>query len=229
MLSKSHALGSAVTRRTIVAAAIACGVTSVAPALAEIKGLEIIAPAGPGGGYDQLARATQEMLQKGGLASGVQVQNIPGAGGTIGLVGRLPRGLRPTGTLYVVAAHAVEGAKLLRDGAKAAGVEIQPIYRVHPSPEPDKVRRFEKLLAAMVRVHRLDPTVFGWRAAGTVALNDFLDGLPTTGPHARLSQAIHRGIAGSHLHLFPDGKHNIHQRFAGDFNAMVFAFLTRPD
>ena len=86
----------------------------------------------------------------------------------------------------------VEGAKLLRAGVEAAGVEIQPIYRVHPSPEPEKVRRFERLLAAMVRVHRLDPTVFGWRAAGAVALNDFLDGLPTTGPHARLSQAIHR-------------------------------------
>jgi valacyclovir hydrolase len=42
-------------------------------------------------------------------------------------------------------------------------------------------------------------------------------------------QAINRGIAGSHLHIFPDGKHNIHQRFAEDFNAMVFAFLTRPD
>ena len=42
-------------------------------------------------------------------------------------------------------------------------------------------------------------------------------------------QAIHRGIAGSHLHIFPDGKHNIHQRFAEDFNAMVLAFLTKPD
>ena len=31
------------------------------------QGLEIIAPAGPGGGYDQLARATQEMLEKAGL------------------------------------------------------------------------------------------------------------------------------------------------------------------
>ena len=62
--------------------------------LADIAGLEIIAPAGPGGGYDQLARATQEMLQKGGLASGVQVQNIPGAGGTIGLAQFVTKGSR---------------------------------------------------------------------------------------------------------------------------------------
>jgi valacyclovir hydrolase len=42
-------------------------------------------------------------------------------------------------------------------------------------------------------------------------------------------EAIHRGIAGSRLHIFPDGKHNIHQRYAGDFNALAFAFLTQPD
>jgi valacyclovir hydrolase len=42
-------------------------------------------------------------------------------------------------------------------------------------------------------------------------------------------EAIHRGIAGSRLHIFPDGKHNIHLRYADQFNAMTFAFLTEPD
>lgn len=42
-------------------------------------------------------------------------------------------------------------------------------------------------------------------------------------------QAIHRGIAGSRLHIFPDGKHNIHLRYAGEFNALALAFLTSPD
>ena len=50
-----------------------------------MKGLEIIAPANTGGGYDQHARALQQVLQELNLASGVQVMNIPGAGGTIGL------------------------------------------------------------------------------------------------------------------------------------------------
>jgi valacyclovir hydrolase len=39
-------------------------------------------------------------------------------------------------------------------------------------------------------------------------------------------EAIHRGIAGSRLHIFPEGKHNIHTRYAGEFNALVHAFLT---
>ena len=72
------------SRRALLAATLLAGLIG-SPAMAEIEGLEIIAPAGPGGGYDQLARATQEVLEKDGLASGVQVQNIPGAGGTIGL------------------------------------------------------------------------------------------------------------------------------------------------
>jgi valacyclovir hydrolase len=43
------------------------------------------------------------------------------------------------------------------------------------------------------------------------------------------AEAIHRGIPGSRLHIFPDGKHNIHIRYPHEFNAMTFAFLTEPD
>ena len=42
-------------------------------------------------------------------------------------------------------------------------------------------------------------------------------------------EAIHRGIAGSRLYIFPDGKHNIHLRYADEFNALVLSFLTSPD
>jgi putative tricarboxylic transport membrane protein len=65
----------------VVAAALALAV----PARAEIKSLDIIAPANPGGGWDQTARAIQAALQTDGLASGVKVENIGGAGGTVGL------------------------------------------------------------------------------------------------------------------------------------------------
>jgi putative tricarboxylic transport membrane protein len=67
----------------LLAATIALGLS--APVRAEVGDVEIIAPAGPGGGYDQLARALQATLEEAGLASGVQVINVPGAGGTIGL------------------------------------------------------------------------------------------------------------------------------------------------
>jgi putative tricarboxylic transport membrane protein len=46
--------------------------------------LRIIAPAKPGGGWDQTARALAEVMAAGG-AKGITVENVPGAGGTVGL------------------------------------------------------------------------------------------------------------------------------------------------
>lgn len=47
--------------------------------------LTILAPASPGGGWDQTARAMQAALQEDGTAGSVRVLNVAGAGGTIGL------------------------------------------------------------------------------------------------------------------------------------------------
>ena len=44
-----------------------------------------MAPAAPGGGWDQTARTMQTVLQAEGISGNVQVTNVPGAGGTIGL------------------------------------------------------------------------------------------------------------------------------------------------
>jgi putative tricarboxylic transport membrane protein len=51
----------------------------------QVPALTIVAPAAPGGGWDQTARAMQHALGASGLASSVQVVNAPGAAGTIGL------------------------------------------------------------------------------------------------------------------------------------------------
>ncbi len=47
--------------------------------------LQIMAPASPGGGWDTTARELQRNLQEAELVSTVEVFNVPGAGGTIGL------------------------------------------------------------------------------------------------------------------------------------------------
>src|SRR3546814_14362717 len=47
--------------------------------------LSIMAPASPGGGWDGTARAMQQALQKENIVKNVEVTNVPGAGGTIGL------------------------------------------------------------------------------------------------------------------------------------------------
>ncbi|HEX5868155.1 MAG TPA: tripartite tricarboxylate transporter substrate binding protein, partial [Beijerinckiaceae bacterium] len=75
------------TRRTFVTTLLATAAAGLPRPVSaqQLKSLKIIAPANPGGGYDQLARAIQDALNAEKLASGVQVTNIIGGGGTIGL------------------------------------------------------------------------------------------------------------------------------------------------
>jgi putative tricarboxylic transport membrane protein len=67
---------------TIAAGLLAVVATSAVAQLAELK---IIAPAAPGGGWDQTARSMQQAMVAAGAAKNVQVINVPGAGGTVGL------------------------------------------------------------------------------------------------------------------------------------------------
>jgi putative tricarboxylic transport membrane protein len=66
---------------------IAAGLFAVmaTSAFAQLGELKLIAPAAPGGGWDQTARSMQSALVASGAAKSVQVTNIPGAGGTVGL------------------------------------------------------------------------------------------------------------------------------------------------
>ncbi|WP_158047778.1 tripartite tricarboxylate transporter substrate binding protein [Skermanella pratensis] len=91
----------ALFKPALAAAALMVGATlAAAPARAEIKSLEIIAPAAPGGGWDQHARSIQQVLQNQNLVPNVQVVNVPGAGGTIGLA-QFVTGRKRTPTLLV--------------------------------------------------------------------------------------------------------------------------------
>ncbi|GAA4773984.1 Bug family tripartite tricarboxylate transporter substrate binding protein [Citricoccus nitrophenolicus] len=47
--------------------------------------LVLMAPASPGGGWDGFARESQQAIKSEGISNNVQVVNVPGAGGTIGL------------------------------------------------------------------------------------------------------------------------------------------------
>ena len=74
---------------------------AAAPAQAQIKALEIIAPANPGSGFDQTSRAVRNALMQAGLATSIQVLNIPGAGGTVGLA-QFVSGKKPSPTLLTI-------------------------------------------------------------------------------------------------------------------------------
>jgi putative tricarboxylic transport membrane protein len=50
-----------------------------------VTGLRIMVPNSPGGGYDTTARTAAKVMEDAKIATGVQVFNLPGAGGTVGL------------------------------------------------------------------------------------------------------------------------------------------------
>lgn len=69
---------------SVIAVVLIAGVgrASAQPAFEHLR---LVAPAAPGGGWDQTARAMQQVLQRAGIARTVSVENIPGAAGLIGL------------------------------------------------------------------------------------------------------------------------------------------------
>jgi putative tricarboxylic transport membrane protein len=50
-----------------------------------ISGLRIMVPNSPGSGYDTTGRAVAQVMEEADLASGIEVFNLEGAGGTVGL------------------------------------------------------------------------------------------------------------------------------------------------
>ena len=113
--------------KLILAAGLALGMTT-ASAFAQTESYEIMAPAAPGGGYDQTARAMQTVMQEAGIASDVQVVNVPGAGGAIGLAQFAQnRAGDPTGLF--VGGYVLVGA-LLTNNSPVTLDDVTPIARL---------------------------------------------------------------------------------------------------
>ncbi|SDD58103.1 Bug family tripartite tricarboxylate transporter substrate binding protein [Glycomyces harbinensis] len=81
-----RALLSAAAAVPVAAAASACGLTADDGADGgPLAGLRIMVPNSPGGGYDTTARSIARIMEDESIAKGVEVFNLSGAGGTVGL------------------------------------------------------------------------------------------------------------------------------------------------
>jgi putative tricarboxylic transport membrane protein len=150
-----------VRRFVLFAATAACGIALALPARSQVKGIEIIAPAGAGGGYDQLARATQDVLESQGLASGVQVMNIPGAGGTIGLA-QFATG-KKRGTNLLVTGLGMIGAIKINKSVVTLD-QVTPLARLTGEYQPLVVAADSpiKTLDDLVQKFKADPGSVSW-------------------------------------------------------------------
>lgn len=90
--------------------------------------LRIIAPAAPGGGWDQTARVMQQALQRAGLVHTASVENIPGAAGTIGLA-RFIGAEGGQGDVVMVSGLIMVSA-IVTNGSPVTLREVTPIARL---------------------------------------------------------------------------------------------------
>src|SRR5215213_5565412 len=176
MMSRStHSIAS-FARRSLVALAVVYGSTLAGSAAAQIKGIDITAPAGPGGGYDQLARAIQQVLQSESLAAGVQVSNVPGAGGTIGL-SQFVTG-KKRGTNLMVAGLGMVGA-ILTNKSPITLQQVTPLARLPGEYQPLVVAAESpiKTLADLTAKYKADPGSVSWGGFALGSPDHILSGL----------------------------------------------------
>ena len=132
--------------------------------------LTILAPASPGGGWDQTARAMQAALQEDGTAGSIRVVNVAGAGGTIGLAQFVNAGadrgeaLLMTGLIMVGAVLTNRSAVTLEQTTPIARLTGDYELLVVPADSP-----YDDL-AALVEAWKQDPgalAIAGGSAGGT--------------------------------------------------------------
>ncbi|MDF3606683.1 tripartite tricarboxylate transporter substrate-binding protein [Paracoccus sp. DMF-8] len=119
-----------ITRRAfavLMAGAISLAAIPAAQAEEMLPSLELLAPSSPCSGYDQLARAVQGVLQARGTIPAVEVTNVAGGGGTVGLSQFVTS--RPRKTSALIVGFALVGGVLTTQSAVTLE-NVTPVARL---------------------------------------------------------------------------------------------------
>ena len=157
--------------RKFIAAALVAGTFSL-PAWAADE-YKIMAPAAPGGGWDQTARAMQAALQDGGVAPSVQVTNVPGAGGTIGLAQFVNQTSGDPSQL-IVGGYVMVGA-ILTNNSPVTLDQVTPIARLTGEYEAVVVPAASDIkdMKGLIDKLKADPGAVSW-AGGSAGGTDHI-------------------------------------------------------
>jgi len=153
---------------------LATAVLSAAMALPALAAdYTVMAPAAPGGGWDQTARAIQESLQTEGISSNVQVVNVPGAGGTIGLA-QFAQQAKGQPNQLIVGGYVMVGA-ILTNKSPVTLDNVTPIARLTGEyeaivvPTASDIQTLDDLIAKF----KADPGSVSW-AGGSAGGTDHI-------------------------------------------------------
>lgn len=164
--------------RQIFSVALIVG-TIAAPVAAQpaYRHLRIIAPAAPGGGWDQTARAMQHVLQRAGIVQTSSVENIPGAAGTIGLA-RFISAERGNNDVVMVSGLIMLGA-IVTHASPVTLREATPIARLTGEYEVIVVPAASpfRSLSDLIRAFREKPESISWGGGSAGGSDQMLAGL----------------------------------------------------
>jgi putative tricarboxylic transport membrane protein len=137
----------------------------------------IMAPAAPGGGWDQTARTMQTVLQEEGISGNVQVTNVPGAGGTIGLAQFVNQAAGDPEDL-IVGGYVMVGA-ILTNASPVDLTMITPIARLTGEQEAIVVPVSSDIqtLADLLAKLEADPGAVSWGGGSAGGADHILAGL----------------------------------------------------
>lgn len=150
---------------------------AVAAAPAMAQELRIMAPASPGGGWDQTARTIQQTLQDEGLAKSVQVVNVPGAGGTIGLAQFVTQSKGDPNAL-IVGGYVMVGA-IIANKSPVNLSQVTPIARLTGEYETIVVPTSSplKTMDDLVKKLKADPGSVSWGGGSAGGVDHIAVGL----------------------------------------------------
>jgi putative tricarboxylic transport membrane protein len=139
--------------------------------------LRLIAPAAPGGGWDQTARVMQQTVQRAGLARTVSVDNVPGAAGLIGLA-RFIGAERGNGDVLLVSGLIMLGAIVTQQSAVTLD-DVTPVARLTGEYEVLTVPAASpfRTLDDFIRAFRERPESISWGGGSAGGSDQILAGL----------------------------------------------------
>lgn len=214
--------------KQFLAAAMLAGSLAL-PATALAADYTIMAPAGPGGGWDQTARSMQEAMTTTGISGNVQVVNVPGAGGTIGLA-QFAQEANGDPSRLLVGGYVMVGA-ILTNNSPVKLDAVTPIARLTGEYEVIVVPAASELqsLADLTAKLKADPGSVSWAGGSAGGTDHITAGLyaKTVGVDPKLVNYIAFSGGGEALAAVLGNQVTVGISGYGEFQAQVEAGALR--
>jgi putative tricarboxylic transport membrane protein len=198
------------------------------PTAAMAADYTIMAPAAPGGGWDQTARSMQEAMSSAGIGN-AQVVNVPGAGGTIGLAQFVNESAGDP-TKLIVGGYVMVGA-ILTNKSPVTLAEVEPIARLTGEYEVVVVPASSPIqdLAGLVAMLKADPGSVSWAGGSAGGTDHITAGLlaKTVGVDPTAVNYIAFSGGGEALAAVMGGQTTVGISGYGEFQAQVEAGALR--